>query len=395
VAVDNSTDDVDQAARAANEALRRRDPGTAKPLFERVVISRPTDQDAWHGLALVCRTLGDEGGELRALDNLLAANPAHFPGLMMKADFFARAGDGRAAQSFYKAAVARAAQRSDLSPDLRAEVRRAEREAAQYSHSYETHLLGTLAEAGFDRKTSSARFGRCLDLLLGKSQIYLQSPTAFYFPELPHRQFYERSEFPWLASLEAATATIRDELMGVLAEGKTLLRPYIQSESSRPRFDYGNLADSSDWSAFYLIQTGQVVAEAASRCPRTMEALTSVPLTDAPERTPSVLFSVLRPHTHIPPHTGYTNARLICHLPLIVPGGCGLRVGSQTRSWAEGEALIFDDSIEHEAWNESDSLRAVLLFDIWRPELSREERHLVAATLSAVGSYAGRSAAWT
>ena len=62
-------------------------------------------------------------------------------------------------------------------------------------------------------------------------------------------------------------------------------------------------------------------------------------------------------------------------------------MGSEIRAWREGEALIFDDSMEHEAWNESGELRVVLLFDIWRPELTEEERSLVAATLSAVADY--------
>jgi aspartyl/asparaginyl beta-hydroxylase (cupin superfamily) len=101
------------------------------------------------------------------------------------------------------------------------------------------------------------------------------------------------------------------------------------------------------------------------------------------------LFSLLRPGVRIPPHTGYTNARLICHLPLIVPEGCGLRVGNEVRAWTTGETLIFDDSIEHEAWNSSDRLRVVLLFDIWRPELTEEERKLVATLLAAVGTFGG------
>jgi aspartyl/asparaginyl beta-hydroxylase (cupin superfamily) len=137
-----------------------------------------------------------------------------------------------------------------------------------------------------------------------------------------------------------------------------------------------------------------VVAEAAARCPNTLAALEGVPLSTAPDRMPSVLFSLLRPHVRIPPHTGQTNARLICHLPLIVPGGGGLRVGNETRSWTEGEALIFDDSIEHEAWNDSDQVRVVLLFDIWRPELSAEEQGLIAAVLGAVSTYGGQAVAW-
>ena len=386
--------DVDQLAREAGEALRRKDSGLARSLFERLVTARPADQGAWLSLALACRDLGDDAGQLRALDSLLVVNPVHLPALMMKADHFARLGDGRAAQAFYKAVIAGAAQVPDLAPELRAETRRAERESARYGRSYEVHLRQMLSQAGFDPATSSARFGRCLDMLLGAKQIYLQSPTAFYFPELPHRQFYERAEFPWLAALEARTSDIRDELLAV-ARDDGAWKPYVQTDPTRPQRDYVGLLDNLGWSAFYVIQTGEVVAEAARRCPKTMEALASVPLTDAPGRTPSVLFSLLRPGVRIPPHTGYTNARLICHLPLIVPDGCGLRVGNETRRWTPGEALIFDDSIEHEAWNESDQLRVVLLFDIWRPELSAEERKLVAATLAAVGSYGGKTTAWT
>jgi aspartate beta-hydroxylase len=107
-----------------------------------------------------------------------------------------------------------------------------------------------------------------------------------------------------------------------------------------------------------------------------------------------VLFSLLRPGAHIPPHNGYTNARLICHLPLIVPGNCALRVGNETRSWREGELMVFDDSIEHEAWNNSGELRAILLFDIWRPELTADERTLVGALLKSVDDYGPRRA-WT
>ena len=82
------------------------------------------------------------------------------------------------------------------------------------------------------------------------------------------------------------------------------------------------------------------------------------------------------------------NTRLICHLPLIVPENCGaLRVGNEMRAWTEGEMLIFDDSIQHEAWNDSDKERVVLLFDIWRPELSEEERALVGTVLTAARSY--------
>ncbi|MGH8196396.1 MAG: aspartyl/asparaginyl beta-hydroxylase domain-containing protein [Woeseiaceae bacterium] len=89
------------------------------------------------------------------------------------------------------------------------------------------------------------------------------------------------------------------------------------------------------------------------------------------------------------PHNGFLNSRLICHLPLIVPPGCHFRVGNEERRWERGKAWVFDDTIEHEAWNSSDETRVILIFDIWRPELSDEERNLVTALMQAVDSYAG------
>jgi aspartyl/asparaginyl beta-hydroxylase (cupin superfamily) len=118
-----------------------------------------------------------------------------------------------------------------------------------------------------------------------------------------------------------------------------------------------------------------------------MSALTDVPLIRVGNRTPSVFFSLLRPGAHIPPHRGMLNCRLICHLPLIIPDGCWLRVGNDTRNWEIGKLLIFDDSIEHEAKNDSDQLRIVLIFDIWRPELSEPEKAGISAIFQAIDSF--------
>jgi aspartyl/asparaginyl beta-hydroxylase (cupin superfamily) len=384
--------DLSQLVRAGVETMGRGDAEAARLLFERVIRDRPGDEAAWWGLALACRDLGDETGQLAALDRVLAGNPGHLRALIMKADHFFAAGDGRAAGAFYRAAVDRAPPLDSLPSDLREAVRRAEHEAGRLNAAYERHLLEALAQAGLEPRAMSGRGAAALDLLLGRRVIYQQAPTSFYFPELPQRQFYERDEFPWLAELEAHTDDIIEELLAIVGH-EGAFRPYVQSDASRPPRYYGDLLDSLDWSAFYLIRNGEVVADAAARCPRTMAALSNVPLASSPGRTPAVLFSSLRPGARIPPHTGYTNARLICHLPLITPEGCALRVGADTRTWTAGRALIFDDSIEHEAWNDSDRIRVVLLFDIWRPELSAEERQLVAALLSAVGSFGGGD--WT
>ena len=144
------------------------------------------------------------------------------------------------------------------------------------------------------------------------------------------------------------------------------------------------MVGNADWGAFYLWRDGEPVEDNLALFPKTRAALQPVPFAKVEGMSPNVLFSRLRPGAAIPPHNGFVNTRLICHLPLIVPEGCGFRVGSQTRPWVEGELMVFDDSIEHEAWNRSDRERVVLLFEIWRPELSEEERALVAALLAAI-----------
>ena len=366
------------------EALRRGDAWAARNVFSSLVAVRPADANVWYGLAMASRGLGEIEAQLSALDRSLSLVPDHLPALMMKADHYAAVGDDRAAQAFYGAAVSRAPPLERLPPEFRDEVRRAQRESVRYAQLFESRLRASLAAEGYQPGGKSRRIDQALDLMLGKREVFLQSPTAFYFPELPQRQFFEREEFDWVESLESKTAAIREELVEVLADERGV-EPYIKSDGSRPPRDLGELADNPSWSAFYLIKSGSVVEEHAARCPRTMAALAEVPLSRAPGRTPSVLFSLLRPRSHIGAHNGQLNTRLICHLPLIVPGEGRLRVGNETRPWVEGQVLIFDDSIEHEAWNDSDRLRGILLFEVWRPELTPEERALVAALLSSVG----------
>jgi aspartate beta-hydroxylase len=100
-----------------------------------------------------------------------------------------------------------------------------------------------------------------------------------------------------------------------------------------------------------------------------------------------VLFSLPKPGVKIAPHHGFLNTRLICHLPLVVPNDCGLRLGNEVHSWKKGELVVFDDSIEHEAWNNSQQNRVVLIFDIWRPELSELEREWVTSLLESIDTY--------
>ena len=126
--------------------------------------------------------------------------------------------------------------------------------------------------------------------------------------------------------------------------------------------------------------------------PRTAALVESLPICRIDGRAPNVFFSILRPGSHIPPHTGVTNVRGVVHLPLIVPDGCEFRVGGETRSWVKGAALAFDDTIEHEAWNRSTQDRAVLIIDVWNPYLSDHERTMIGRLYGAADVQRGHAA---
>ena len=384
--------DLKATIAAGFEALRRGDPHAARDSFARAIAARTAQPSAWYGLSLVHRTLGAPKEEHAALDQTLGIDPRHVPALIAKGDLYSRAGDLRAATSYYHAVLKFAAAQPSIPPELRAEMQRIELVCKRFAQEYEAHLLADLSRAGAGG-AGSERFNHALELLLGKRQIYLQQPRYFFFPELPQVQFYDPRQFSWREALERETDVIRRELRGILDSGSGFA-PYIQAEADRPAFSAKGLLNNLDWGACYLIRDGAEVAENAARCPGTMAALSQVPLCRIAGRAPSVLFSSLRPGARIHPHHGFMNTRLICHLPLIVPGQCALRVGNETREWREGELLVFDDSIEHEAWNSSAQLRVVLIFDIWRPELSQDERRLVAAMLESIDSFGPRQA-WT
>lgn len=358
-------------------ALRQGRAAEARASFERVAATGRANAQIWLLLATACRAADDVAAEEAALDRLLALEPRVVRGHIMKGDCRAKAGDELAALSFYTTARL-AAKGQSLPPDLEAELRRAEAAATKIKAGFEAQREATLAQRGMPPEHRSPRFQQSLDILSGRKQIFLQEPTGYYFPGLAPVQFFDPAEFDWVIALEAATGTIREELERLLVDGLDDFRPYIQSEANRPRIDGNPLLDSTDWSALFLCENGKRADEVIARCPATWDAVQAAPLPHI-ANSPTVMFSLLRSGARIEPHTGTHNTRLVCHLPLIVPPNCGFRVGNEVREWQEGKILIFDDTIEHEAWNESGEDRVVLIFDIWRPELSEQERREVGA----------------
>jgi tetratricopeptide (TPR) repeat protein len=379
-------------ASAGALALQKGDATKARELFAQAAAGGAANAQVLLGLARACRQLSDMSGQVAALDRLLAAEPRNIAALIQRADCFVAAGDTRSASSFYLAAI-RSAPPSGVPRELATELDRARRACDRFAAEYRDYLMRSLAAKGFDAKRSSPRFAQSVDIVLGTKRIYLQQPKYYYFPGLPQIQFYERAAFPWFEDVEAATDDIRAELLAVMREPEAFT-PYVTGHANRPRSDQMGLLNNPAWSAFYLWKNGDVVPENAARCPKTLHALRNAPLAQVRYRSPSILFSLLKPGAHIPPHNGLINTRLVCHLPVIVPGRCRFRVGNEERDWTEGKAWAFDDTIEHEAWNRSDRTRVILLFDVWRPELSDEERSLVIALFEAIDAHSGKKPEW-
>ena len=367
-------------------ALRKGDARKARESFERIVAVGQADASAYLGLAYACAGLADHAAARAAVDRALALEPRNLRALIMKADHLAAAGDSRAASSFYRAAVNTAPPAEELPADLRNEVARAQAMCGRYAAQFEAFLRERLVARGLVEGRSTRRFRDSLDILTGGKRIYFQEPRQYFFPGLPQIQFYDRGEFPWLDKVEASTADIRAELIEILKQ-ESAFKPYVEGNANLPQTNPQGMLNNPEWSAFYLWKNGAIVPENAARCPKTLNALADAPMARVRGRSPSILFSLLRPGARIPPHTGEMNTRLICHLPLIVPDKCSFRVGNDTRAPVEGSAWVFDDTIEHEAWNGSDRTRVILLFEIWRPELSAEERALVSAMFEAIDAY--------
>jgi len=331
------------------------------------------------GLAYTAREQKDFSAALVSADAVLATEPLNVAAMLIKADSLQGLKRPAEAMALYATALkapAPAEPAATLARDLSRAAKIVREHAQRVADSIDRHLssAGVLDDA-------PPRFRQSLAIMRGERRVFVQRPLQYFFPSLPTIEFFDRTQFPWVAELESRAPAIRDEALSVLAD-RARLQPYVEKDHG-PQNAAVDLAGSSRWSAFFLYKSGQLVEDNAQLCPNTMAALAAVPLTRAKGAMPSVLFSVLEPGAHIPPHNGMTNARLICHLPVIAPAGCSLRVGAEERPWRFGETLIFDDSIEHEAWNRGSETRVVLLFDVWRPELSPAEQNAVSEYMHA------------
>jgi aspartyl/asparaginyl beta-hydroxylase (cupin superfamily) len=365
----------------------------ARELFQRATLADPNHPALWSNLASSLHTLRLPREEMEAIDRALALEPRHLTAILQKGTLIEDQGDARNAARIYRQALAIVP--PDVTPpeSVRAALERARdavhRDDAALAGAIEERLAAIRTQRG---RGPSRRIDKCIDLLTGKRNRYAPQPTFLYFPDLPTPEYFDAVEFPWLGAIEAATDEIRGELTTVLISDEAGLQPYVAYPEGVPLQQWRELNKSRRWSAYFLWNEGVAQPEHLARCPRTAQMLQSAPQCDVAGHGPNAFFSILEARTRIPPHTGVTNARVTVHLPLIVPPDCGFRVGSETREWVPGKAWVFDDTIEHEAWNGSDTPRALLIFDIWNPYLSEDERELVRAAIETVGSYYRRTA---
>jgi len=362
------------------QALARNDPRAAVPLFERAAAADPSSPRLLLNLASAARAAGDEAGEEAALKRALGRDQRLLMAHLRLAELYERQDRLALAWRHWGSVIAAAEMVQSPPPELGQVVARA-RAFVEGRNA----LFGAAMDEGLapHRDTLSVRerrrFDAAVDATLGRRRIFANQCQGLHFPFLPADEYFERHNFPWLDALEAQTPAIRAELEALLAERLDHFTPYVAMEPGTPENLWSRLDHQLDWSALHLWRHGVRDEAVAAACPATTAALAAVPQADIAGRSPTAFFSVLKPRTVIPPHGGVTNVRATAHLALVVPEGCRFRVGGETRPWREGEGFVFDDTIEHEAWNDSDAMRAVLIFDVWNPHLSPVEQGLIRA----------------
>jgi aspartyl/asparaginyl beta-hydroxylase (cupin superfamily) len=315
----------------------------------------PDDLFVLMTLCDVYRQTGDNDAERDVIDAALAVDAYFAPALLAKGSWFERAGQATLAATTYANALKISPPEPQWPDAYRAQLAHAKRVSEEFSSAFRSYLSDALAEK-IDALPSALaeRWHEAVSLRARCSQPYVSESNQLHVPRLPAIPFYDPADFPFFRDLEAKTDVIREELLA---------------------------------STLQLWRYGEPLQENLEKCPETAKALQEAPLATIDGVCPNALFSALAPNTHIPPHHGESNARLVAHLPLIIPEKCFIRVGFETREWNVGEILVFDDTLEHEARNDSDELRVVLIFDVWNPFLTPEEREIVNLMASSSRQY--------
>ncbi|MGZ8347750.1 MAG: aspartyl/asparaginyl beta-hydroxylase domain-containing protein [Allosphingosinicella sp.] len=361
-------------------AIGAGDRDAALNYLERAAAADPRAPGIWYNHCQAHEQAGDLERALASLDRALALDPYYVPALLKKAELLERLDRAAESAALYRAVIAASPAEAVLPEAARRALAHGREVVRADDARRAAAIAGPLAEV--EAAFPGADFARArayAEQRTGRRRVFQPQPVNGHFPYLPALEFFPRDHFPWFASLEARTGDIGRELRALLDAEDAGFGPYVAFDPAQPVNQWGELNHSRRWSAWFLWRDGQRQDENCARCPATAATMAELPLLDLPGKGPTVMFSILAPRTRIPPHTGSDNVRTTIHLPLAVPEGCGFRVGAETREWQEGIAWAFDDTIEHEAWNDSDVPRALLILDVWNPLLTEPERAAVRA----------------
>lgn len=377
---------------AANAALSAREPARALELLAAAAPLEPKNPDVHFNRAVALRHLGDHKSAAGALDDALAIEPYHLPSMFMKGGVLEDFGFKREAATIYRNALSFSPEPARLPPSLAKAHDRAMACVRNDNAELRTNLLEKVATLHSKYgKTETKRFDECVQIFTSHGRPYFSQPTMLYFPALPAVSFFDRALFPWIEQYEAATPDIQRELQEILnSPVADEFSPYIAYPPGAPVNQWSELNHSRRWSTYFFWKDSSKNEDAYRRAPKTATAIDRIPLFDAPDFGPAAFFSSLAARSHIPPHVGSSNVRSIVHLPLMLPGPAWFRVGNERRDWKIGEAFVFDDSVEHEAMNEADLTRTILIADVWNPYLTEPERELVSILLPASRRYKQR-----
>ena len=336
----------------------------------------------------VYRAEGNANEERDTIDAALAVDPYFVPALLARGNWLEHFGSEARAASVYANAIRVSPPEINWPDAYRPQLEHARKVVESHAGKFGAHLEERLADLRATLSPRDAeRWNEAIAIRAGRSFPYTSESNQLHVPRLPAIQFFDRVDFPFIDDLEDKTDVIREELLEALRTARDEFKPYIAYEPGQPVNQWKELDHSDSWSALQLWKAGKPIQQNIDRCPETAKALSDASMADISGLCPNALFSALAPKTHIPPHNGESNARLVAHLPLVIPDNCKIRVGFEEREWKAGEIIVFDDTIEHEAWNMSDELRVVLIFDVWNPLLSETERKLVNGMAEASREY--------
>lgn len=389
----NESTSLPELLREAMSSMQRNNPARALDFLLQAEKLAPRNADIQFNKGGALLMLGDLARAIAAFDAALAIEPYHLPAILSKGVILEDAGKTTEAAAVFRSALAVKPTSDGLPLNLAKAHARARSRVQEEAKRLRAFLVEAL-EASRTKFSGSGlrRFDECVEIFSGVTRAYNSEPSLLHFPALPQVSYFERQQMPWLGEIEAASEEIEQELRAVLSSSAVdRFAPYIAFPPGAPINQWEELNNSCRWSTWFFWLNGDRQNEACARAPNTAAALESAPLIRIPGIGPTAMFSSLASRTHIPPHTGSTNVRAIVHLPLILPGPAWFRVGNDRREWRKGEAWAFDDTIEHEAMNNADETRIILIFDVWNPYLTEAERELVSALLQAKHAFQRRA----